>query len=384
MTSISIVVPVFNVEPWLRRCLDSLLAQTFPDWEVICVDDGSTDGSSAILDEYAGRDGRIRVVRQENRGTHVARKVGVFAAASEWCFFLDPDDWLEDDALSRLLPVLSENGTDIVGVAFFVHAEEERLRSTVDLLERQFALPCQSYSRDEFFEAAFVSRKVSAHLIGKAVRGEVCRRAFGSMADRRFVFQEDICAFYRIIAESASARSMSDRLYHYRVGPGISYRPYMRPEEFFGSFTKFDELDDIKAFCMARFPADSAAVRALEKLEVRLALASVSEALGRLESKSDGREGVRRLRDVCSDEVLSAACAEWFRLKGEKLADAARSYGLGDILGDVALRQLDYVWRGHNAKLRCLEKEIDGLRHEVAALRKRLDHPWKNLLGEGK
>ena len=88
MPKVSIIIPVCTVEAYLRQCLDSVLCQTLRDIEAVCVDDGSTDGSSAILAEYASKDPRIRVLRQENRGTHVARKNGVSAASGEWCLFL--------------------------------------------------------------------------------------------------------------------------------------------------------------------------------------------------------------------------------------------------------------------------------------------------------
>ena len=99
----SIIIPVYNVAPYLRECLDSVLAQTFTDWEAICVDDGSTDGSGAILDEYAVKDNRFRVIHQSNAGVSSARNKALDEAQGEWICFLDSDDkvechWLEDIA----------------------------------------------------------------------------------------------------------------------------------------------------------------------------------------------------------------------------------------------------------------------------------------------
>ena len=92
---ISVVVPVYNVRPWLRRCLDSVLAQTFTDWECILVDDGSTDGSGAVCDEYAARDPRFTVIHKENGGVSSARNAGLDAAKGEYIQFLDSDDWID-------------------------------------------------------------------------------------------------------------------------------------------------------------------------------------------------------------------------------------------------------------------------------------------------
>lgn len=95
----SIIIPVYNVAPYLRECLDSVLAQTFTDWEAICVDDGSTDESGAILDEYAAKDKRFRVIHKTNGGVSSARNTGLDAARGDWIGFLDADDILAHDWL---------------------------------------------------------------------------------------------------------------------------------------------------------------------------------------------------------------------------------------------------------------------------------------------
>lgn len=100
MPFFSIIIPVYNVAPYLRECLDSVLAQTFTDWEAICVDDGSTDGSGAILDEYVARDNRFRVIHQSNLGVSTSRNAGIDSSIGEYVTFLDGDDaycpfWLE-------------------------------------------------------------------------------------------------------------------------------------------------------------------------------------------------------------------------------------------------------------------------------------------------
>ena len=97
----SIVIPVYNVAPYLRECLDSLLAQTCTDWEAVCVDDGSTDGSGAILDEYAAKDSRFVVVHQENRGVSAARNAAIDVAKGEWLVFLDADDAIAADLVGE-------------------------------------------------------------------------------------------------------------------------------------------------------------------------------------------------------------------------------------------------------------------------------------------
>lgn len=110
---ISIVIPVYNTEKYLRRCIDSLLIQTYKDFEAIFVDDGSSDDSGVILDEYQQKDSRIRVFHQENQGVSKARSLGVSQAKGEWVTFVDSDDYLPADALEGYLD-LTDDTTDII------------------------------------------------------------------------------------------------------------------------------------------------------------------------------------------------------------------------------------------------------------------------------
>lgn len=105
----SIIIPVYNVAPYLRECLDSVLAQTFTDWEAICVDDGSTDGSGSILDEYATRDPRFRIIHQSNAGVGAARNRALDIATGEWITFLDGDDKIAKFRLANLNSIIASH-----------------------------------------------------------------------------------------------------------------------------------------------------------------------------------------------------------------------------------------------------------------------------------
>ena len=107
MPYFSIIIPVYNVAPYLCECLDSVLAQTFTNWEAICVDDGSTDGSGAILDEYAAKDKRFRVFHQPNAGVSAARNMGLDNIHGEYFGFIDPDDILKCDYIEHLLSLVT-------------------------------------------------------------------------------------------------------------------------------------------------------------------------------------------------------------------------------------------------------------------------------------
>lgn len=89
---VSVIVPVYNVEKLLQRCIDSILAQTFTDFELLLIDDGSKDKSGEICDEYAAKDSRIRVFHKQNGGVSTARNLGIDKAQGEWIYFVDSDD----------------------------------------------------------------------------------------------------------------------------------------------------------------------------------------------------------------------------------------------------------------------------------------------------
>lgn len=102
MPKVSIIVPVYKAEKYLHRCVDSILSQSFTDWECILVDDGSPDRSGAICDEYAQKDARIRVIHKENGGVSSARNLGLEQAVGEWITFIDADDFISDNYLTAI------------------------------------------------------------------------------------------------------------------------------------------------------------------------------------------------------------------------------------------------------------------------------------------
>ena len=117
--AISVIVAVYKAERYLRKCLDSLRAQTFKDFEVLLVDDGSPDGSGAICDEYAATDSRFRVFHKENGGVSSARQYGTDHARGEYTIHADPDDWVEPDMLAQLYAKAKAEDADMVICDYF-------------------------------------------------------------------------------------------------------------------------------------------------------------------------------------------------------------------------------------------------------------------------
>ena len=136
MQKISVIIPVFNGKKYLHECVDSILAQTLKDFELLLIDDGSTDGSDIICDEYAVKDRRVRVVHKVNEGINATRRRGVHESNGEWVAFCDDDDTMEPYALQSLYD-LSSN-TDIV--SSFAILPDKRLAANAGLEECRRAL----------------------------------------------------------------------------------------------------------------------------------------------------------------------------------------------------------------------------------------------------
>lgn len=115
---ISIIVPVYNVAPYLPKCLDSLVNQTYRDIEIICVNDGSKDGSLDILQEYAGKDKRIKIISRENRGISCSRNEALDIAQGEWTMFVDSDDWIDSNTCESALNLALQHQADVVMWAY--------------------------------------------------------------------------------------------------------------------------------------------------------------------------------------------------------------------------------------------------------------------------
>lgn len=209
----SVIIPVYNVEKYLGACLDSLLVQSFPDWETICVNDGSTDGSLAVLEEYAARDNRIKVISQSNAGTATARNTGLRAAQGDYIFFLDSDDWIEPDSLQIIANRL--HGEDIL-----CFSGKRYIETTGEYLPADF-LSEKTYARgmDYYNENALLPRDFA--FVCVVLR--VYNRAF--LMQNELLFDDDISYednlwVPKVLYYARTVSVIPDVLYLYRIREG--------------------------------------------------------------------------------------------------------------------------------------------------------------------
>lgn len=126
MSKVSIIIPVYNAEKFLKKCLDSIIEQTYENIEIICVNDGSKDGSLNILKEYQEKDFRIVVINKENAGVSEARNDGIKKSTGEYVMFADADDWLEKDAVEIMYNALQEKKVDVVRGNYYINTSYEQ------------------------------------------------------------------------------------------------------------------------------------------------------------------------------------------------------------------------------------------------------------------
>ena len=217
MPIISVIVPVYKTEQYLRRCTDSILGQTFRDFELILVDDGSPDGSSAICDWYAQQDARIVVIHQKNGGVSAARNAGldwVFANSdSQWITFIDSDDWIHPQMLEQLLRINLDLGTKI-GVC--EHRRTDREISHCDDTDKAPVL----YTVEEFFERY---SWIAVYAWGKLYH----RSCFDRIRFPAGKYYEDAYTVHRILFTQKKLAMIWLPYYYYYINPeGITQRAW--------------------------------------------------------------------------------------------------------------------------------------------------------------
>ena len=139
---ISVIVPIYNVEKFLPRCLDSVLAQTFKDFELICVNDGSPDNCAAILEEYAKKDSRIKILTQDNQGLSMARNNGFKIASGEYVYFLDSDDFIHPELLEYAYNLCLKHKADLLGFNYIKNKTNEGIDTLYQKLPDIAAVDC--------------------------------------------------------------------------------------------------------------------------------------------------------------------------------------------------------------------------------------------------
>ena len=205
---ISIITPVYNVERYLPQCIESIINQTFQQWELLLVDDGSKDHSGKICDEYAAKDARIRVIHKENSGQADSRNLALQQAKAPYIGFVDSDDWVDAEMFETLFNTIQENQADIA-ICGYSFDYTNRSVKTCDSGETII------YNRDKALKLILEDKQIKSFLWDKLYRREVIQE----LPPKSF-FYEDYSTLFKWFTHAQKIAFRRISLYHYRLRKG--------------------------------------------------------------------------------------------------------------------------------------------------------------------
>lgn len=206
MAKISVVVPVYNIEEYLPRCIESILNQSFDDFRLILVNDGSTDRSGEICDEYKEKDFRIKVIHQENMGLSMARNVGLDSSKEEYITFIDSDDYVHKDMLKILYRTLRKYKCDISVGQFKLSYDDERIEDE--------ELDSESITKDNRQAVDMIVGESNANMI--VAWGKLYKKSlFDNIRYPQGKYHEDEFVTYKLLYNSKRVVINTEQLYYY-------------------------------------------------------------------------------------------------------------------------------------------------------------------------
>lgn len=216
---LTVVVPIYNKEKWLERCLDSIINQTYSRFQILLIDDGSIDNSGEICDRYSKKDNRIRVIHKNNEGLVAARKTGAKEANTEYITFVDSDDWIEQNMIERMIaPIIANKGLDLVISGLVMEKGEKQIN-------RSSVLKPGLYDVEEIQKSVVPRMMYQRKEAELGVPGSVCgkiynRTLFKSIIDRidnRITYGEDDALVYALIPKCKRILILQECYYHYCI-----------------------------------------------------------------------------------------------------------------------------------------------------------------------
>lgn len=224
---ISIIVPIYKVEKYIRECIDSILAQTYSDIEIVLVDDGSPDNCPAICDEYAKSDCRVKVVHKENGGLMSARQAGLRASTGEYIGFVDGDDSIESDMYQKFADAIKQYQPDIALCEFYYDYPNEVVKSIQNLPEPYFtkAEMEEKIYPTMLFRNTYYQFGINPCCWSKVFKKELLEKVLYDVTPKVKI-GEDAAFSYPCLLEAESLAYVDKYLYHYRINPESMTKKY--------------------------------------------------------------------------------------------------------------------------------------------------------------
>lgn len=209
---VSIIIPVYNIEQYLRRCLDSIISQTYENYEVILINDGSTDASGEVCDEYEYKDRRFRVIHQKNQGVSTARNRGVAAAKGDYFTFIDGDDWVSDKYIAHHIDIIHKFGVDLVCTKMNRVAENESFNFRITNIDDSIVL-----KTEEAVESLLYLENITNNVYAKLYASRIVEKL---KFDSDLAIGEDMEYVFRAILSAEYVAISKATLYAYEQRPG--------------------------------------------------------------------------------------------------------------------------------------------------------------------
>ena len=232
---LSVIVPVYNVKKYLSTCIESILNQTYADFEVVLVDDGSTDGCSEVCDEYKYKDARVRVIHQENKGLLYARYVGICMAKGEYATFVDSDDWLDLHTYEIAMKNISSE-IDMISFGMIRYYTSERMFKDANKIK------AGEYFREDieekvipkmFWDEDLHTCGLDPSLCNKIVKRSLWLKQFEKAKELGVYFGEDAAIAYPMVMEMQHLIIVDECLYYHRLRPESEMPSYLLDEMFY-------------------------------------------------------------------------------------------------------------------------------------------------------
>lgn len=250
---LSVIVPIYNVESYLAQCLDSILAQTFTDFELLLIDDGSTDNSPAICERYAAQDDRIRLFHQENGGHTAARQAGLRRALGSYVTFVDSDDWIAPSMYQKICDAAKNTDADMVCCGYIAVTPSKNI-------ERRDICAPGLYSKQQLEEQVYPQMLFSGSFFHYGVSPSLCNKLFRrTLLEKHFYnvplsikLGEDALVSYICLLDSDTVFFLEECLYFYRSNSS-SITHHVDSKKLSENHTLFDTFDRIMPHpCMER------------------------------------------------------------------------------------------------------------------------------------
>lgn len=210
MKKVTIVVPVYNVSEFLNECIDSLVSQTYVNLEIILINDGSTDNSGSICDDYASKDNRIRVIHQTNKGVSSARNAGLQVATGDYVTFVDPDDWVELSAIKNMVDLIEHHDVDCVRTTYYENRGAKQAAHSLKIRNGLYEV----VDRYELL-ASFIRGEEGCYVVLLMMKKELVHRIGGFV--KNIPIMEDKIFYVNLVLAAETILISNVVTYHYRV-----------------------------------------------------------------------------------------------------------------------------------------------------------------------